>query len=139
VTCCCCLLHVGGIRSSHRMIELTPRDLKPYTHGHWDRNGQHACAFVEGLKYLSEQGFGICVYCFRLITDALTDLTPFQTRLGERNNRRFNFLFSLGTIVSPKRNWKKCYCKIWGDKQRVLWYFPKWPIGFLDKESHAHA
>ena len=33
------------------------------------------------------------------------------------------FLFSLGTIVSPKRNWKQCLCKIWGDKQRVLWYF----------------
>ena len=31
-------------------------------------------------------------------------------------------------IVSPKRNWKQCLCKSWGDKQRVLWYFPKWPI-----------
>ena len=27
-----------------------------------------------------------------------------------------------------KRNRKQCLCKIWGDKQRVLWYFPKWPI-----------
>ena len=24
------------------------------------------------------------------------------------------FLFSLGTIVSPKGNWKQCLCKIWG-------------------------
>ena len=24
------------------------------------------------------------------------------------------FLFSLGTIVIPKRNWKQCLCKIWG-------------------------
>ena len=38
------------------------------------------------------------------------------------------FLFSLGTIVIPKRNWKQCLCKIWGHKQRVLWYFPNWPI-----------
>ena len=38
------------------------------------------------------------------------------------------FLFSLGTIVSPKRNWKQCLRKIWGDKQILLWYFPKWPI-----------
>ena len=38
------------------------------------------------------------------------------------------FLFSLGTIVSPKRNWKQCLHQIWGDKQRVFWYFPKWPI-----------
>ena len=35
---------------------------------------------------------------------------------------------SLGNIRSSKRNWKKCLCKIWGDKQRVLWYFPMWPI-----------
>ena len=32
------------------------------------------------------------------------------------------------SIVSPKRNWKQCLCKIWRDKQRVLWHFPKWPI-----------
>ena len=38
------------------------------------------------------------------------------------------YMFSLGTILSPKRNWKQCLCKIWGDKQRVLWYFPKWPV-----------
>ena len=38
------------------------------------------------------------------------------------------FLFSLGTIVSLKRNWKQCSYQIWGDKQRVLWHFPKWPI-----------
>ena len=82
----CCPLHVGSIRASRRMIELTPRDLKPYTHGHWvHRNGQHVCAFVEGLKHLSEQGFRIHRYCFCLIYDALTDLAPFQTWPGERN------------------------------------------------------
>ena len=37
-------------------------------------------------------------------------------------------MFSLGTIVSPLRNWKQCFCKIWRDIQRVLWYFWKWPI-----------
>ena len=37
-------------------------------------------------------------------------------------------LFSLGTIVSPRRKWKHCLCKFGGDKQRVLWYFPNWPI-----------
>ena len=35
---------------------------------------------------------------------------------------------SFNTILSPKRNWKQCLCKMWGDTQRVLWYFPKWPI-----------
>ena len=35
---------------------------------------------------------------------------------------------SLGTIGSPKRNWKQDLCKILVDKQRVLWYFLKWPI-----------
>ena len=35
---------------------------------------------------------------------------------------------SLGTIVRPKINWKQSLCKIWRDKQKVLWYFPKWPI-----------
>ena len=42
----------------------------------------------------------------------------------------FLFLF-IGTIVSPKRNWKPCLFKIWGDKRRVLWYFPKWPIRLI--------
>ena len=46
-------------------------------------------------------------------------------------------LFSLGTIVSPKRNWKQCLCKIWGDKQRVLWYFLKWPIGETVKQTKS--
>ena len=39
--------------------------------------------------------------------------------------------FFVGTIVSPKRNWKPCLFKIWGDKRRVLWYFPKWPIRLI--------
>ena len=38
------------------------------------------------------------------------------------------FLCFFGTIVSPKRNWKQCLCKILEGKQRVLWYFWKWPI-----------
>ena len=43
--------------------------------------------------------------------------------------------FYLGTVLSPKRNCKQCLCKIWGDKQRVLWYFPKWPISFNCKNG----
>ena len=35
---------------------------------------------------------------------------------------------SLETSNDPKRKQKQCLSKIWGDKQRVLWYFPKWPI-----------
>ena len=31
------------------------------------------------------------------------------------------FLFSFGTIVSPRRKWKHCLCKILEDNQRVLW------------------
>ena len=38
------------------------------------------------------------------------------------------FQFSHGTYKGPKRKQKQCLCKIWGDKQRVLWYFPKWPM-----------
>ena len=32
-------------------------------------------------------------------------------------------LFSLGTTVSPKRNWKQFLGKILEGKQRVVWYF----------------
>ena len=35
---------------------------------------------------------------------------------------------SLETYNGPKRKQKQCLCKIWGDKQRVLWYLPKWPM-----------
>ena len=38
------------------------------------------------------------------------------------------FLVSLGTYNGRKRKQKQCLCKIWGDKQRVLWYFPNCPI-----------
>ena len=38
------------------------------------------------------------------------------------------FPVSLGTYNGPERKQKQCLCKIWGDKQRVLWYFPNWPI-----------
>ena len=37
------------------------------------------------------------------------------------------FCFLLGPL-SPKRNWKQCLCKTWGDRQRILWYFLKWPM-----------
>ena len=29
----------------------------------------------------------------------------------------------------PRENENNPYAKFGGDKQRVLWYFPKWPIG----------
>ena len=32
------------------------------------------------------------------------------------------FSVSLGAILTPKRNWKQCLCKIWGWQARVLWY-----------------
>ena len=38
------------------------------------------------------------------------------------------FVFSWDHCKSAKRNWKQCLCKIWVDKQRILWYFPKWGI-----------
>ena len=28
----------------------------------------------------------------------------------------------------PRENKNNAYAKIWGDKKRVLWYFPNWPI-----------
>ena len=31
-----------------------------------------------------------------------------------------NFLFSLGTIVSPKRNRKQCLYKIWGQAKSIM-------------------
>ena len=45
------------------------------------------------------------------------------------------FCFLLGPL--NQRNWKQCLCKIWGDKQRVLWYFPKWPIPALWRRANA--
>ena len=35
------------------------------------------------------------------------------------------FLFSLLTIVSPRRIWKQYFCTILTEKQRVLWYYLK--------------
>ena len=29
---------------------------------------------------------------------------------------------SLGSWTGPTRNWKQCLCKLWGNKQRALWY-----------------
>ena len=40
-----------------------------------------------------------------------------------------NVSISLGAIVSPKRNWKQCLCKILKRQKRVLWYF--WKRFFL--------
>ena len=31
------------------------------------------------------------------------------------------FSSSLARILNPKRNWKQCLCKTFGDKQGVLW------------------
>ena len=48
---------------------------------------------------------------------------------------------SLKTYNGPKRKQKQCSCKIWGDKQRVLWYFPKWPIAteFTRKQRNSSS
>ena len=40
----------------------------------------------------------------------------------------FLFLFSLLTIVSPRRIWKQCLCTILTEKQRVLRYYLKQTI-----------
>ena len=52
------------------------------------------------------------------------------------------FSVSLGAILTPKRNWRQCLCKIWGDKQRALWYvmvFLEWSIsqksGFQSRQA----
>ena len=41
------------------------------------------------------------------------------------------FLFSLGTIVSPRRKWKQCVCKVLEDKQRVLCIFESGLLSYL--------
>ena len=38
------------------------------------------------------------------------------------------FQFLLGLIMVPRENKNNGYAKFGGDKQRVLWYFPNWPI-----------
>ena len=38
------------------------------------------------------------------------------------------FQFLLGITMFRRGKKKQCLCKIWGNKQRVLWYFPNWPI-----------
>ena len=43
------------------------------------------------------------------------------------HNHCFQFL-DRGTYNGPKKKQKQCLCKFRGDKQGVLWYFPKWPI-----------
>ena len=35
----------------------------------------------------------------------------------------------------PKENENNAYAKFGGDRQRVLWYFPRWPIGSKQKLS----
>ena len=39
------------------------------------------------------------------------------------------FQFLLGLTMVPRENKNNAYAKFGGDKQRVLWDFPKWPIG----------
>ena len=51
------------------------------------------------------------------------------------------FQFLLGLTTVPRENKNNAYAKIWGDKQRVLWYFPKWPFslwtpGACDQAFH---
>ena len=41
------------------------------------------------------------------------------------------FQFLLGLTKVPRENNINAYAKFGGDKQRVLWYFPKWPIACL--------
>ena len=42
---------------------------------------------------------------------------------------RHCFQFLLGLTIIPRENKNNaCFCKFWRDKQRVLWYFPNWPI-----------
>ena len=48
-------------------------------------------------------------------------------------NRPFRKIPQYSLFVPHKhyqRNWQQCFCKIWGDKQGVLWYFPKLSIVF---------
>ena len=42
------------------------------------------------------------------------------------------FLFSLGTIVIPKRNWKQCLCKIWGAGANKEYYSIFWSGLFVE-------
>ena len=52
------------------------------------------------------------------------------------------FLFSLGTIVSTKRNWKQSLCKIWGGgggtkSIMVLSEVANWPFGLAFKRKNS--
>ena len=38
------------------------------------------------------------------------------------------FQFLWGFTMVPRENKNNAYVKFWGHKQRVLWYFPKFPI-----------
>ena len=38
------------------------------------------------------------------------------------------FQFLLGLTMVPRENRNNAKAKFWGDKERVLWYFLKWPI-----------
>ena len=42
--------------------------------------------------------------------------------LSLQNFARALFSISLGAILTHKRNWRQCLCKIRGDKQRAWWY-----------------
>ena len=46
------------------------------------------------------------------------------------------FLFSLGTIVSPKRNWKQCLCKILGGHTKSTMVFSG--VAYQKETSHFY-
>ena len=68
-----------------------------------------------------------CVTLYDLGDFLLCDLTEScidRVNLGNLLSCLIQFL--LGLTMVPREN--KCLFKIWGDKQRVLWYFAQWPI-----------
>ena len=37
----------------------------------------------------------------------------------------------------PRENKDNAYAKFGGEKQRVLWYFPNWPIQEREEDNHG--
>ena len=64
--------------------------------------------------------------CFERLYRTVGNISVLLYHMGESVLSETSFFF--GTHTGPKRKQKQCLCKTWGDKQRVLWYFPKWPI-----------
>ena len=79
-------------------------------------NRQFSTAYVSKSSHFLNSGWQYSLYA---ISENTITLFAFPPKFY------ISILFSLGTIVSPKRNWKQCLRKIWSDKQRVLWYFSK--------------